>query len=60
MYTTMGGSESKNERLKGTLTMPVEASQTNPVPACVLVHDSGATWTISTAADITRITVISC
>ena len=28
--------------LKGTLTMPAEASQTNPVPACVLVHDSGA------------------
>ena len=28
--------------LKGTLTMPDEATQDHPVPACVLVHDSGA------------------
>lgn len=28
--------------LQGALTLPAEASQTNPVPACVLVHDSGA------------------
>ena len=28
--------------LKGTLTLPAEASAANPVPACVLVHDRGA------------------